>query len=77
MNPRRVRVRSWKGPTPVVGDQLRSTRGRYLIMRIELDPHNRPVAFVITPVKAGEVTGITTTHPWVWFRGRHRTKRTS
>ena len=77
MNPRRVRVRSWKGASPVVGDQLRSTRGRYLILRVEHDPEGKPVAFRLVRVKAGEVTGSSNVHPWVWFRGRGRARKRS
>jgi len=56
--PRRTRVRSWKGPAPVVGDQLRSQRGRYLILRVELNPEGKPSAFVIVRVKPGEGDGL-------------------
>ena len=74
MNPRRVRVRSWKGPAPAVGDQLRSKAARYLILAVELTPEGTPKRFTLVRVKRGEVTG-GVEHPWVWDRGRSRRSR--
>lgn len=71
---RRAYVRDWKGPPPAVGDQLRSTAARYLILAIKLHPNGTPARFTLTRVKFGQVEG-GTTHAWVWSgRGRARTR---
>lgn len=73
MKLRRAYVRSWKGPPPAVGDQLRSTAARYLILAIKLHlDDGTPARFTLARVKADQVEG-GTVHPWVWSgRGVNR-----
>ena len=72
MKTRRAYVREWKGPPPAVGDQLRSTAARYLILAIKLHPNGTPARFTLTRVKYGDVEG-GVVHPWVWSgRGANR-----
>lgn len=72
---RKVRVLSWEGKAPKVGDQLRSLRSRYLILRVWLDGET-PKALLVLRVKGDQVEG-GAVHPWTWSskRGRARVSR--
>lgn len=75
---RRVRVDAWAGPTPQIGDRLRSRRGRYLITRVELNSAGKPSHFTLVNVDQARDAGLIIEgkeHPWVWSRrGRSRAR---
>lgn len=71
---RRVRVSVWYGAPPSKGDQLRSTRARYIIVSVELRDDGKPKAFGIARVRAGDVAG-GRVYPWAWDCGGRRSRR--
>lgn len=85
MKARWVRVISWVGPAPAVGDQLRSRRARYLIAGVELEERLQPGRETLRPrrlqiirVNQGTIEG-GREHPWAWdkSRGRFRVRNAS
>lgn len=76
-----VTVREWVGRAPAVGDQLRSRRGRYLIVALELEEQLQPGRETLRPrrlrvirVTPGAVVG-GREHAWTWDK-RGRSKAT-
>lgn len=64
---RRVRVNHWQGAAPVVGDRLRSLKGRYLIVGIG----EWPTALHLVTARGLTFEG-GVDHPWSWRRGGRR-----